>query len=650
MALIPGSVRLTGFIAPTDSTDVFPVTDPKWGLGGLRRVSGTTERDDITTERREAGMLVYSEFDDTYFKLGTGLTNSDWEPFLGGDGGNYLSISGGTVTGDTYFTANLSAGTIYSGSTDLYDIIYGITTGQTGNYIPLSGTGGNDITGDLEFDDDVALSWNSAQETIEYDSAEGTLSINTSDGVDFETGVIYSAGTDLYEIFGTSSLTGGTNITVTGDTINLNDDIVINSITATTMSAGTIYSGSTDLYDIFTQDVDLVWSAGTAVGAIQSKTGSTASGNFSLAFGLSSAASGNYSVSLGGSANTVSSSYSIIIGGQSNYLNTSSSNIIGSKSSYLGQASSHSTILGGLDLEILGSSSYASALGGRNLIINTISNYSSILGGKDNEISRSENSSVIGGENNNILGSNSVHKSNVLLGGSGNSLSEGIHSSILAGNHNTIEASEGSSDTFIVGGEFNMIMGGFNVGIIGGNLNSIDTQTNDSIIVGGDLNYIGNDVDRSVIIGGQSITASTSDTAYVPNLNINLTPDTDNALDNLLVRDSDGTVKTRTIGSIASGATFGSGTTGTIAIWSGTSTLGDSVITQTGTTVGIGGDVEAEKLTLNATTYAPLNLPVLPTSFTSSTHGDIWISSDSSTGTTLFKMVVSGVTKAVQIS
>jgi len=128
MANIPGSVRLTGFIAPTDSTDTFPVTDPTWGLGGLRRVSGTTERDLISTGRRESGMLVYSESDDNYYKLGSGLTNSDWSIFMGAGGtGDFLSLSGGTVTGITEFTSGLisntlSGGTFYSGGTDLYNI------------------------------------------------------------------------------------------------------------------------------------------------------------------------------------------------------------------------------------------------------------------------------------------------------------------------------------------------------------------------------------------------------------------------------------------------------------------------------------------------------------------------------------------------
>jgi hypothetical protein len=79
MAAIPGSIPYTGFIAPTDSTDTFPVTKPEWGLGGLRRVADLTERDAITSPRRELGMLVYVVADQTYYTLKTGLTNSDWE-------------------------------------------------------------------------------------------------------------------------------------------------------------------------------------------------------------------------------------------------------------------------------------------------------------------------------------------------------------------------------------------------------------------------------------------------------------------------------------------------------------------------------------------------------------------------------------------
>jgi hypothetical protein len=50
---------------------------------------------------------------------------------------------------------------------------------------------------------------------------------------------------------------------------------------------------------------------------------------------------------------------------------------------------------------------------------------------------------------------------------------------------------------------------------------------------------------RSIILGGQSITATAADTVYVPNLNINTTPANDNALTQVLVRATDGTVKYR---------------------------------------------------------------------------------------------------------
>lgn len=99
MSQIPGSVRLTGFIAPTDSSDTYPVTDPKWGLGGLRKVANITERDAISSLRRELGMFVYVIEEDTYYTLKTGLNNSDWE--------------------ELYFGEN-----VYTGNADTEDIVF----------------------------------------------------------------------------------------------------------------------------------------------------------------------------------------------------------------------------------------------------------------------------------------------------------------------------------------------------------------------------------------------------------------------------------------------------------------------------------------------------------------------------------------------
>ncbi len=98
MANIIGGVQVTGFISPTDSSDTYAVIDPIYGVDGLRSVSGTTERNNITTERRREGMLVYVQSDGKYYKLLPSPwsgTNSDWVEFS-------VNSSGGT---DTYWTS-----------------------------------------------------------------------------------------------------------------------------------------------------------------------------------------------------------------------------------------------------------------------------------------------------------------------------------------------------------------------------------------------------------------------------------------------------------------------------------------------------------------------------------------------------------------
>jgi len=87
MAAIPGSVRLTGFVAPTDSTDTYPVIDPIWGIDGLRSVADATARDAIPTPRRRAGMLVFTQDTSEYWTLLPGpwtLAPGDWTLFSSG--------------------------------------------------------------------------------------------------------------------------------------------------------------------------------------------------------------------------------------------------------------------------------------------------------------------------------------------------------------------------------------------------------------------------------------------------------------------------------------------------------------------------------------------------------------------------------------
>lgn len=78
MALIPGSVRVGGFIAPTDSTDTYAVTDETYGRGGYRAVADATERDAITADRRKLGMLVKDIATGKYWTLVGGLLNANW--------------------------------------------------------------------------------------------------------------------------------------------------------------------------------------------------------------------------------------------------------------------------------------------------------------------------------------------------------------------------------------------------------------------------------------------------------------------------------------------------------------------------------------------------------------------------------------------
>jgi hypothetical protein len=78
MAIIPGSVPITGFIAPTDSGDLFATHDEMYGRGGYRTVETLAQRDSIAIDRRKVGMLVYVSLLNRMYRLGAGLTNYDW--------------------------------------------------------------------------------------------------------------------------------------------------------------------------------------------------------------------------------------------------------------------------------------------------------------------------------------------------------------------------------------------------------------------------------------------------------------------------------------------------------------------------------------------------------------------------------------------
>jgi len=86
MADILGSVKITGFISPTDTNDSFATHDAIYGKGGLRSVDTIDSRNAITTARRSEGMMVYVEANQKIYILKNGIENSNWEEFSGGVG------------------------------------------------------------------------------------------------------------------------------------------------------------------------------------------------------------------------------------------------------------------------------------------------------------------------------------------------------------------------------------------------------------------------------------------------------------------------------------------------------------------------------------------------------------------------------------
>jgi len=92
---ITGTVPLTGVLAPTSELATYPITDPRWGKGGLRTVGTTADRDAIPQLRREEGMVVYVSglSGGLYYSLRGGTGNEHWEIFQSGTGDTIFNIT-----------------------------------------------------------------------------------------------------------------------------------------------------------------------------------------------------------------------------------------------------------------------------------------------------------------------------------------------------------------------------------------------------------------------------------------------------------------------------------------------------------------------------------------------------------------------------
>jgi len=137
--------------------------------------------------------------------------------------------------------------------------------------------------------------------------------------------------------------------------------------------------------------------------------------------------------------------------------------------------------------------------------------YCAIVGGVGNTISGHTHSFIGGGENNLIACDSGW---NAIIGGH-NNINHAANGVVIGGVINTLGFStscpSAADNSVILGGDSNTI-----------SLSS--NNTHNTAIIGGVSNLIDNtlgDVDNTVIIGGSNITATTSDTVYVPNLIVN---------------------------------------------------------------------------------------------------------------------------------
>lgn len=90
MAKYPGGVTVSGYIAPSDTLDTYATHKAQFGHGGYRSVLDITERDAITTIRREIGMVAYVISEDKEYRLVGGIDNTNWTEIIASVG------SGGT--------------------------------------------------------------------------------------------------------------------------------------------------------------------------------------------------------------------------------------------------------------------------------------------------------------------------------------------------------------------------------------------------------------------------------------------------------------------------------------------------------------------------------------------------------------------------
>ncbi len=149
---INAQVKVLGKIEPNGPTDTYPTHVDSLGKGGFVAVKTWQERNSIPLLRRKAGMMVSikSATVDSLYRLGVGLTNADWLPYVASvDVSGKANLAGGnSFTGLQELNYNDSRATITSNEFKIVDENQdAITSVKAGNINVLNrGAAGEDMT------------------------------------------------------------------------------------------------------------------------------------------------------------------------------------------------------------------------------------------------------------------------------------------------------------------------------------------------------------------------------------------------------------------------------------------------------------------------------------------------------------------------
>jgi hypothetical protein len=239
-------------------------------------------------------------------------------------------------------------------------------------------------------------------------------------------------------------------------------------------------------------------------------TGSTASGLFSVAFGDTTVASGNYSFT-SGLETSGTSTYATAFGrfslasglgsfakGEATIASGPWSNAKGRGSEASGTASNAE----GQDTTASGNNSHAEGS------LTTASGLNSHAEGSV---------TVASGNNSHAQGQQTTASGTYSHAQGFGTTASGLYTH--AGGYNVIASGDTSFAHFLSSGATYGVFGNYSA-ILGGVNNDIKIGATHSSILGGKFNVIDTNVKRSIILGGQSITATTNDTVYAPNINI----------------------------------------------------------------------------------------------------------------------------------